>query len=397
MGLYKRKDSPFWWMSLRGDCRRIFESTNTEKKKLAERIYAKRLLDIQSGCLDTPRPEGTMLFSELATRYVEWAQRQKGIRRKEGFVKALTAIFGDLPLKAFTTQLVESYQSKLLSAGRKPATPNRHVATLKHMFTKAVDWELVDESVRKRIRRAKLLKEENMRLRYLSAVECRALIEASEPHLKPIVITALNTGMRKGEIFSLQWERHVDLKHGFILLDITKNGHRREIPINRTLRETLQGLVRHIKSPYVFTNRWGKPFTDLKKSFKLACKRAETERCLKCQYATHKVGEGETGKCPECGKKLERRCITDFRFHDLRHTAASHMIMSGVDIVTVKEILGHKSLTMTLRYAHLAPSHRRKAVDALEKCYDSVTLGRNQGNSDSQLCLFPKSKKAATY
>jgi len=162
-------------------------------------------------------------------------------------------------------------------------------------------------------------------------------------------------------------------------------------------RETLQGLVRHIRSPYVFTNRWGKPFNDLKKSFKLACKRAETERCLKCQYATHEVGEGDTGKCPECGAKLERRCITDFRFHDLRHTAASHMIMSGVDIVTVKEILGHKSLTMTLRYAHLAPSHRQKAVDALEKCYDLVTLGEKTGNSDSQLCLFPKRRRAATH
>jgi len=375
MGLYKRKDSHLWWMSFRVDGRRIFESTGCNNKKLAERIYAKRLIEIQeSRFQENTRPEGKTPFSELEEKYRVWAERQKGIRQKKGFLKQLLTAFGGLQLRAFTTQLVEGYQSKLLAKRKKPATANRHVACLKHMFTKAEEWELIDDDMLKRVRRVKLLRENNRRLRYLSKVECAALLDACEPHLKSIVVTALNTGMRRGEILSLEWNRHVDLRHDFILLDQTKNGERREIPINQTLRSTLQGLVRHIHSPYVFTDLEGKRFKDVKKSFRSACRRAVIERCPKCSYEGRKTDTESPGNCPLCGTKLERRCIEDFRFHDLRHTAASHMIMAGVDIVTIKEILGHKTLTMTLRYAHLAPSHKKKAVEALENGYVLVTV-----------------------
>jgi integrase len=97
----------------------------------------------------------------------------------------------------------------------------------------------------------KLLPENNRRLRFLTLEECDELIRACDAHLKPIVVTALNTGMRKGEILSLKWE-NVDLRHGFILLSITKNGERREIPINDTVRATLQGLRRRLDIPHVF-------------------------------------------------------------------------------------------------------------------------------------------------
>jgi len=141
------------------------------------------------------------------------------------------------------------------------------IKTLKHMFTKAVEWEMVEEEVLKKIRRVKLLPENNRWLRYLTREECKALLNACAVQLRPIVLTALNTGMRKEEILSLEWNRNIDLQHGFILLYVTKNGERREIPINNILRETLQGLARHIKSPYVFTNGAGNRFKDLKKSF----------------------------------------------------------------------------------------------------------------------------------
>jgi integrase len=122
--------------------------------------------------------------------------------------------------------------------------------------------------------------------------------------------------MRKQELLSLAWEGQVDLKHGFILLDITKNGERREIPINQPLRDTLAGLVRRAASPYVITDSDGERFQDVKKAFHSAC---------------HRAG------------------IKDLRFHDLRHTFASHLVMQGVDLTSVKELLGHKTLTMTLR------------------------------------------------
>lgn len=116
-----------------------------------------------------------------------------------------TEFFGSCPLQSVSTQLVEKYQTKLLVAGKKAATANRHVATLKHMFTKSVEWEMVGEETLKRVRRVKLIPEHNRRLRYLSIEDCQILINSCIPHLKPIVVTALNTGMRKEEILSLEW------------------------------------------------------------------------------------------------------------------------------------------------------------------------------------------------
>ncbi len=129
-------------------------------------------------------------------------------------------------------------------------------------------------------------------------------------------------------------KEEVDLKHGFILLDKTKNGDRREIPINDTLRVIFNSLTRRLDIPYVFYDSLtGKRYKDIKRSFKSACKRSG---------------------------------VTDFRFHDLRHTFASHLVMAGVDLTTVKELLGHKDFKMTLRYSHLAPSHKVKALDVLD-------------------------------
>jgi integrase len=97
------------------------------------------------------------------------------------------------------------------------------------MFTIAAEWEIVGEEALKQIRKVKLLPENNHRLRDLSTEGCQSLINACSPHLKPIVITALNSGMRKQEVLSLEWERHIDLKHGFILLGgITKRCGNRE-------------------------------------------------------------------------------------------------------------------------------------------------------------------------
>jgi len=224
-----------------------------------------------------------------------------------------------------------------LTEEKKPATVNRHLATLKHMFAKAVEWELLDEDTLKRVRRAKQLQENNMRLRYLSREECQEVIEACRPHLRPIVITALNTGMRREEILSLEWEKHIDLRHGFILLDVTKNGERRQLPITPMLKETLQGVLRRVGVPYVFVDRDGERLKDVKTAFNGALRRAG---------------------------------IKDFHFHDLRHTFASHLVMGGVDLATIKDLLGHKDFKMRLRYSHLAPAHKTAALAVLDGAFN---------------------------
>ncbi|MBI5886165.1 MAG: site-specific integrase [Deltaproteobacteria bacterium] len=348
MGLYRRKDSPFYWMSFRANGHRVYESTGTDNKRMAERIHAQKVLEIAeaklTGKASSRTADGLTPFSSLASQYLVWAERQKAVRNKRTFCLSLNAAFGTLALRELTTQLAERYQSTLSASGKKPATANRHIACLKHMISKAVEWELVDETVLKRVRRAKLLPEHNRRLRYLSTEESAALVAACDAHLRPVVVLALNTGMRKEEILSLVWERHVDLRHGFLLLDITKNGERREVPINTTLRRELGRIVRRLDCPYVFADEQGKRYHNVKRSFASACRRAG---------------------------------LKDFRFHDLRHTFASQLVMAGVDLTTVSRLLGHKSLTMTLRYSHLAPAHLAKAVavlDGPDSGYDLVTL-----------------------
>lgn len=240
-------------------------------------------------------------------------------------------VFGGLPLRRISTRMVEEFQTDRMKFN-KPATVNRLLATLKHMMTKAVDWELVEEEALKRVRKVKLLPENNRRLRYLSKPECQTLVSVSPPHIRAIIITAINTGMRKEELLSLEWDKNIDLKHGFIHLNLTKNGERRQIPMTDEVKDALKGIVRRLKSPYVFTDNKGNRYGDIKRSFNTA---------------------------------LLRAGIKDFHFHDLRHTFASHLVMGGIELATLRELLGHKNLTMTLRYSHLSPNHKAKAVQIL--------------------------------
>jgi integrase len=315
------------------------ESAKTTSKKEAEAFLERRKVEARDGKIPT-RPARLYTFNDLADVYYRnWAGEHKSLKERRCRIKQLTAEFGNLPLSAFDTKVVKLFKAERLKVN-KAATVNRMLALLKHMFREAVEDEMVSEEVLYKIRKVKLVAENNRRLRYLSREECQTLIEACSPHLKPIVITALNTGMRKGGILSLKWEQ-IDLKHGFVLLNVTKNGERREIPINSTFRAILEAIPHGPESEYVFTDRNGRPFKEVKKSFETARRRAG---------------------------------ILDFRFHDLRHTFASHLVMAGIDITTVKELLGHKTLVMTLRYAHLAPSHKVKAMEALEERLGSKNI-----------------------
>ncbi len=343
-GIYKRGN--VYWIRYAGlDGAEIRESSGSNKFKDAEAILIKRKQAVKEGTQPLVKNIGNHTFSELVPQYLKWAERQKSYESKVWFIKELEAAFGNLSLSRFNSMLVEQYQTDKLKKGNKPATVNRHLATLKHMFTKAVEWEMAGEEAYKHVRRVKLLKENNRRLRYLSAEECAALVDACLPHLRPIVITALHTGMRKTEILNLTWDK-VDLRHGFILLSVTKNGERREIPIDRTLRAELEKLAFNIEGrKHVFHDHDGKPYQDVKKSFNSACKTSG---------------------------------ITDFHFHDLRHTFASQLVMAGVDLTTVKELLGHKTLAMTLRYAHLAPAHKVKALDTLDRTLADKSANRTK-------------------
>ena len=341
MGIYKRKDSPYYWFRKTVNGKQYRRATDTASKMRAQELYGKWVAELKEK-VDKGEPVITVkvepkaqaTFRELAGRYVEFTKdRLKSARNIGYIVKDMVFKFQDKPLENFGVSDIENLQNDKLSDGLSIRTANYYSNVLKTMFNKAVEWELIDEQVAKKLAKCKKLKGENKRLRYLSEEESERLISNCDKNLKPIVITALNTGMRRGEILGLTWDR-VDLKNRIILLDKTKNGERREIPINNTLYNTLSGLIRHIKTDYVFYNpETLKPYCDLKKGF---------------------------------GTALKKSNIVDFHFHDLRHTFASWLVMKGVDLATVQKLLGHKDIKMTLRYSHLSQAHIKEAIKVLD-------------------------------
>ena len=330
-GLYKRGN--VWWIRFTGHDEKIkFESSRSHRKKDAEALLTKRKNEVQEGRYTTAKCIRRCTFNELADKYDNFVKKQRSYSSKKYIIKKLQAQFRNIPLVRFNSALLEQFQTDKLNAGHKPATVNRYITTLKHMFTKALDWEMVSEDTINKVKKVKQLEENNQRLRYLTPEECERLINSCCDYLKAIVLTALHTGMRKTEILKLKWKQ-VDMKNGFIHLSETKSGKRRSIPINETLYITLKSIERRLDVQYLFFNpKTGKRYNDIKKAFNSACDRAG---------------------------------LSDYTFHDNRHTFTSSLVMAGVDLATVKELLGHKDIKMTLRYSHLASAHMKEAVNLL--------------------------------
>ena len=250
-GIFKQSGSAFWWVRYAGlDGRIVRESARTEKLKDALVFLGDRKKVVRDGLQpETTKRIQSPLFFELTDKYQAWIEgRQFSAKVKGYIIGQLKATFGNRPLRSFNTVLTEQLQTDLMKRGLKNGSINKVLTILKHMFTKAVEWEMVEDQTLKRIRKVKLMKDNGKRLRYLSKEECKALLDNCHGYLEPIVIFAVNTGCRRGEILSLKWD-NVDLKHGFISLDRTKNGERRDVPINDTLKAALQGMTRRLDIP----------------------------------------------------------------------------------------------------------------------------------------------------
>ena len=301
-------------------------------KKLAEQVLKNVQVNIAKreylGILE----EQKVLFEEYGEQYRDYAKVNKSLstyeRRDKINIDHLTSFFKGKYLFEIDAQMIENFKATRLEKVA-PATVNRELACLKHMYTKALEWGLVKESPAKAV---KLLKEPPGRLRYLMPKEVHRLLGFCAKHIKPIVVTAVNTGMRKSEILNLRWSE-VDLKNRKIMVTNTKNNESRVIPINRTLYQELLMMPRSKGKEYVFSAGDGLPFGDVKKGFSAAVKKAK---------------------------------IKDFRFHDLRHTFGSHMMMQGVNLKTVQQVLGHKDIKMTMRYSHLSPEYVQDAMERLD-------------------------------
>ena len=330
MGIYKVKDS--WYIDFYADGRRKRKAVGSRRD--AENALSAIKADILRGEYRFKR-DGKTRFEDFAKEYLEYAKiNKKSWERDECVLKRLVPHFGDLVLSKITPHHIEEYKKSRLDDGINPSTINRELACLKHMFTVAERFRKFDG--KNPVKEVNFLQEIKRVMKILAKDEIGRLCDAANGHIKPIIIMALNTGMRKGEILGLRWN-DIDFIEHYIYLKKTKSNVMRKVPMN----SVVSGMLKKIKREggYVFTNpATGLQYSDIFHPFKTACEEAK---------------------------------IRDLRFHDLRHTAATLMVMGGIDLVTVKEILGHSTIEMTMRYAHPTPENKRRAVEVLGSVFEA--------------------------
>jgi len=311
-----------------------------ESKREAEAALATMKADIlreKYGLGRAARQE--VLFETHAKEYLELyaKQNKRSWDRDEISIDHLNAFFRGKNLSDVTPELIEKYRLARRAAGRSPATINRELACLKTIFVKAIEWGKTEADP---TRKVKKFREPASRERILTADESRLLLQAAGPELRPVIITAIGTGMRRGEILALKWA-DVDLVRGVITVTTSKSGKSRKVPMSGTVAAVLGAIPR--RGEHVFHNsETGTHVKDVKTGFLAACARAK--------------------KNPDDEKDPG---ITWLRFHDLRHTFASKALELGADIMTVSKILGHASIQMTAKYLHPTGESMRLAVERM--------------------------------
>jgi integrase len=275
------------------------------------------------------REERRILFADLADKYFDWAQDRKSERRmldERYVIRRLKDRFPGLASKVTRSDIDGYFSERLQKVG--PARYNIELQVIRAIFAKGIEWSYCRANPAAGIRR---IKEPPGRVRFLTEEERAALLDACTARLRQILELALDTGLRRGELLSLRWE-NVDLKNRMIRVEHSKNGERRDVPMTDRVFAILQVLPRRVDTAYLFANPDGTPHAAVSTAWRNA---------------------------------LGRSGIQNLRFHDLRHTFASNLVMAGVDIRTVAALLGHKRIEMTMRYAHLAPEHLRDAISLL--------------------------------
>jgi integrase len=319
-----------------------------------------RLGEIAQGRFNLEKTRKPVPFSCLTERYREWATSNKQAWNEEKYVLGMFAKrFGDTSLSQITTWQIEKWKAERRKKV-KPNTVNRQLTVIKHMFKMAVEWGLTTNNPASAVKRFPV---NDQRTRFLTLEEVPVFLQACEeqltsPWLFWLVILAMHTGMRQGELRSLRPE-NVDLERSVVTVLQTKTLRLKTITLNEPAREAMKWFLEHRYGDFLLMWPWGERIgkTTIYEAFKKACKDAE---------------------------------ITNFRFNDLRHTFASHLVMEGTDLVTVKDLMGHTNINMTVRYSHLVQEHKAQAVARLgEKLHGKLATG-----DSSTGIVSPELKKA---
>jgi integrase len=312
----------------------------TDAKKWANNIESA----IQEGRHFKSNESKKHTFADLADRYIKniLPLKPKSTRDQTRQMNWWKKELGEYLIVDITTALIVEKRDVLLSGitpkgnKRTPSTANRYLAVLSHAYTVATkEWEWATENPVKNISK---LSEPKGVVRFLSDDERkRLLLECKESRtdaLYPIVLLALSTGVRHGEILNLLWD-DINFERNAIILTDTKNGDTRQVPLVGLTKETFQQWFenRNTNSALVFPSK------------------ADNTAPLNVRTAWEEA--------------LTRANIENFRFHDLRHSAASYLAMNGASLAEIAEVLGHKTLAMVKRYAHLSDAHTASVVERM--------------------------------
>ncbi|MGJ8517484.1 tyrosine-type recombinase/integrase [Carnimonas bestiolae] len=338
---YKRKGSPYWWCSVTppGGGTKIRFSSKTADRAEAEAIEGRTRAEMFRQSVWKEEPERS--FEEVAAAFLATSKRKRSFADIQMRVRHLNRFFSGYCMNDLRVRDVRAYISFRQDEGVSDSTINRETAVLSAALvycTVQLEWNLPNPA------KGQKLKEPEGRVRWITRAEAARLIQIAESmkngrHLSDFIQLALNTGCRKNELLKLEWRR-VDFGHNLVTLEPedNKSAKRRTIPLNDTAVAALLRRKAFVSehcpsSPWVFCNSHGNRSVEPRTGFKTACDRAG---------------------------------ITNFRIHDLRHTCASWMVSEGVPLADVKEVLGHSTIKMTEKYAHLAPHRAREAVNRLQ-------------------------------
>jgi integrase len=337
----------------RGGTRAAAEKLEREILNELERgTYGKRLADTPT--VEEFAPVFLANYAKNNNKASAYVAKEYILRRH------VVPFFGRRRLDAITTLDLERYKSEKQEIGTlsevcgySKTSINHHLTTLRTMLRTAKKWGVLDESVRLPDFPMFVLEEPHIEFfDFDEADRLRAEVR-KDAEWGPMVVVALDTGLRLGELRALRWQ-DIDLKAGRLL--VRKNIYRkvtgtpkgkrsREVPLNERAMEVLR-LHRHLRGPLVFCKEDGSRLSEK------MCQRAMERLCRRAQ-------------------------VKGLQWHGLRHTFASHLVMRGVSLKTVQELLGHKDIKETEKYAHLTPAVRREAVEAL------VAPGRQPGGTAS--------------
>ncbi len=338
MKIYRRqgKTGATYYLDYRVNGYRKRESLGKVTRKKAELIMFQRQKEIVEGKYPITKDYKKILFFDICGEFLQWSNVHKRSFKRDGqFIKHLQDFFGNIPLYRITRKGAEDYMAwriKQTKKGGKPisrSTINKEIACLKRIFNKAIEWGKARENP---ISRIEMFKIEDRKPRFLSEEEFNKLMEYAPEPLKPIILVAVFTGMRRGEILNLKWE-NIKFDLGLIYAVHTKGNKSREIPMAKVIKDLLWRLKKKSKSEYVFADKDGKPYKEAVRFW--------------------------------FDKAVRDSGIKNCSFHVLRHTFASNLVKCNVNLKVVQELLGHSNLNVTMKYAHVSPGLKQQAIQML--------------------------------